>query len=128
MSRLGRDIREIISYYPFSDMSDVTKGYVKRLADRADDLAEELAIYRDAFRLVNDAQLKQAKRLARMRYPRKTGPEQGEQVMPKVDGKSFRCECGANVFTRVGDHEYLCNGCRAHWQGEPKIILMRRKI
>ena len=39
--------------------------------------------------------------------------------MPQVDGKSFRCDCGANVFTRVGNYEYLCNGCRARWQGEP---------
>jgi hypothetical protein len=33
-----------------------------------------------------------------------------EQVMPRINGKSFRCRCGANVFTRKGSR-YTCNGC-----------------
>lgn len=71
MSKLASDIREIISFYPFSDMSNLTKGYIRMLANRADDLEEELGVYREAFKLVNDAQLKQATHLARMRHARK---------------------------------------------------------
>lgn len=32
--------------------------------------------------------------------------------------KSFRCSCGANVFTRYGDTKFVCNGCQAHYIGE----------
>jgi len=42
----------------------------------------------------------------------------GTQVMPKVNGRSFRCECGANVFTLIGYKRYKCNGCKAIYQGE----------
>ena len=39
----------------------------------------------------------------------------GEAIMPKVNGRSFRCSCGANVFTKYicTEHgeEYKCNGC-----------------
>jgi hypothetical protein len=47
--------------------------------------------------------------------------ENGEQVMPKIDGKSFRCDvCGANVFTKSNKDElkYKCNGCQTLWRGE----------
>ena len=44
-----------------------------------------------------------------------------EQVMPKVGGKSFRCDCGCNVFTKIGVYRYKCNACRAIYQGEPEI-------
>lgn len=119
---LASDIREIISFYPFSDMSTMTKGYISRLATRAEDTEEELLLYRQMFEAMNSAGLTGAKRLAQFRHKKeqRTGPDQGEQVMPRVDGKSFQCDCGANVFTRVGAYEYLCNGCRARWQGEPK--------
>ena len=47
-----------------------------------------------------------------------------EQVMPKVDGKSFRCpDCGCNVFSKLGvrggDILYRCNGCGGRWAGTP---------
>ena len=35
-----------------------------------------------------------------------------------VDGKNFRCTCGANVFKKLTDGKYDCNGCRAIWKGE----------
>lgn len=44
-----------------------------------------------------------------------------EQVMPKVGGKSFRCDCGCNVFTKIGEYRYECNACTARYQGEPEI-------
>lgn len=44
-----------------------------------------------------------------------------EQVMPKVGGKSFRCDCGCNVFTKIGEYRYRCNACRTAYQGEPEI-------
>ena len=43
----------------------------------------------------------------------------GEQVMPFIDGKSFRCECGCNVFTKSGDYKYVCNSCELSYTGEP---------
>ncbi len=42
----------------------------------------------------------------------------GEQVMPKVGGKSFRCECGCNVFTIIDKLKYECNSCEARYVGE----------
>jgi hypothetical protein len=43
-----------------------------------------------------------------------------EDVMPKVGGKSFRCECGCNVFrVAVSDSSvYVCNSCQARYRGE----------
>lgn len=43
-----------------------------------------------------------------------------EQCMPTVNGKPFRCTCGSNVFTRRGEYQYICNGCQAHYTGEPE--------
>lgn len=40
----------------------------------------------------------------------------GEQVMPFVNGRSFRCHCGANVFTRRGNR-FTCNGCTEVYEG-----------
>lgn len=36
-------------------------------------------------------------------------------VMPKINGKSFSCECGCNVFTKstVDPNVFKCNACRA---------------
>jgi hypothetical protein len=42
-----------------------------------------------------------------------------KQVMPRVEGKPFRCECGANVFTEYEPFKYRCNGCGATYTGEP---------
>jgi hypothetical protein len=42
----------------------------------------------------------------------------GEQVMPKVNGQSFCCDCGCNVFTKIGELHYRCNGCGATYTGE----------
>lgn len=47
-------------------------------------------------------------------------PAPPEQVMPVVNGKPFRCLCGANVFTkrRAVAHwgvVYQCNGCGAEY-------------
>ena len=43
-----------------------------------------------------------------------------EQVMPTIDGIPFRCDCGCNVFTKIGEYQYRCNACRVEYQGEPK--------
>lgn len=34
-----------------------------------------------------------------------------EQTMITIGDVTYRCQCGTNVFTRVGEHEYTCNGC-----------------
>lgn len=130
---LASDIREVISYYPFSDMSAHVKGVVNRLADRADDLTEELRLYRQVFEAMNSAGLKGAKRLAKFRYEReqRTGPDHGEQVMVHFGGETFRCpDCGSNVFTKgveldaeakdfsSAQNVYICNGCQSTWKGE----------
>lgn len=42
-------------------------------------------------------------------------------VMPKVDGKAFRCDCGCNVFKnpKGEPHVYVCNACGDRYRGEP---------
>lgn len=46
------------------------------------------------------------------------GPEGTRQVMPKVDGKSFRCPCGCNVFTEIAPLKFECNSCKVLYSGE----------
>lgn len=41
-------------------------------------------------------------------------------VMPKIGGISFRCDCGCNVFESLGDYKYRCNSCRMTYTGEPE--------
>jgi hypothetical protein len=46
--------------------------------------------------------------------------EEPEPVMLYVGGSkvAFRCDCGANVFTRLPDGAYRCNGCLTAYHGE----------
>ncbi len=46
-------------------------------------------------------------------------PKYPRQVMPKIKGKSFRCECGCNVFTEYTPLHYKCNACNAKYKGDP---------
>jgi len=41
-------------------------------------------------------------------------------VMPVVDGKRFRCECGCNVFHHFNGNpnQYECNACSNVYEGE----------
>lgn len=41
-------------------------------------------------------------------------------VMPRVNGVAFRCECGCNVFRRLVEDSlvYVCNACKSRWRGE----------
>lgn len=41
-------------------------------------------------------------------------------VMPMIDGRSFRCSCGCNVFRHPEGEPlvFVCNGCRARYRGE----------
>jgi hypothetical protein len=32
--------------------------------------------------------------------------------------QSFRCTCGCNVFSVIGDHRYQCNSCLETYTGE----------
>jgi hypothetical protein len=41
-----------------------------------------------------------------------------KDVMPKINGKSFRCACGCNVFKEFAPLRYRCNGCQATFSGE----------
>ena len=57
-----------------------------------------------------------------MRKAREEGPTHSpaprpEQVMPKVDGKPFRCVCGGNVFSKEADR-YKCNSCGRTYKEE----------
>lgn len=45
--------------------------------------------------------------------------EVGKAHMIFIDGKSFRCSCAGNVFTRCG-RIYKCNSCGTEYEGEPK--------
>lgn len=48
----------------------------------------------------------------------KTGPSVGVQCMPKINGVSFRCDCGCNVFTKVENDIYICNSCELRYHGQ----------
>ena len=43
-------------------------------------------------------------------------------VMPKINGKCFRCECGCNVFHHPTEDDLLfeCNSCEEWYRGERK--------
>ncbi len=117
---LASDIREIVSFYPFKDMSATTKGYVSRLATRAEDVEEELLLYRQMFEAMNSAGLLGAKRLAKFRHKKeqRSGPDHGEQTMLTVNEKVWRCsDCGSNVLTKISAHQYICNGCQTSYFG-----------
>lgn len=55
----------------------------------------------------------------------KCGPVSDADVMPKVNGQTFRCDCGCNVFRTVARQQhdaanetrYRCNSCRAVFVG-----------
>lgn len=36
-------------------------------------------------------------------------------VVLKVGGKHFMCKCTCNVFTKLSDGRYRCNGCRKEY-------------
>lgn len=64
--------------------------------------------------------LNAAEQLKHKQQEPKTGPKHGEQVMVQLEGKTFRCGCGCNVFTRIRDtSSFLCNACKSQWKGEP---------
>jgi hypothetical protein len=45
-------------------------------------------------------------------------------IMLRINGKSFRCECGANVFKKIkpeeedGKEHFKCNGCEITYTTE----------
>lgn len=41
-----------------------------------------------------------------------------EDVMVKINGKTYRCECGCNVFRWISDTKLKCNSCEATYTGE----------
>lgn len=41
-----------------------------------------------------------------------------KDVMPKIGGKSFYCDCGCNVFRALAPLRYKCNSCGAQYIGE----------
>jgi hypothetical protein len=44
----------------------------------------------------------------------------GTDTLLTVGGKKFRCECGANVFSKtLTDGYYRCNGCDAGYESLP---------
>lgn len=51
--------------------------------------------------------------------PEGAGPTQGEAVMGRVNGKPWRCQCGANVLTKDSTTGWLtCNGCGTTYEGD----------
>ena len=40
------------------------------------------------------------------------------QVMPKINGEFYRCECGCNVFTEIDFKKFKCNSCEATYSVE----------
>ena len=37
-------------------------------------------------------------------------------ILAKVNGKTYRCECGANVFRWIRAERLRCNGCSAVYE------------
>lgn len=67
----------------------------------------------------NDAgRVKEIITAIRVEFGVKQAVKPERQVMPKVDGKSFRCECGGNVFSEIGSLHYRCNSCGSTFTGE----------
>jgi hypothetical protein len=54
-------------------------------------------------------------------YATKVRRAQENSTMLFVGGsrESYRCDCGANVFTKLGGQRYRCNGCKVSFSGEP---------
>jgi hypothetical protein len=52
--------------------------------------------------------------------PKAKRPVIGDQAMIHINGAVFRCDCGANVFTKLVGNRYQCNGCSALYIGELK--------
>lgn len=48
-------------------------------------------------------------------------PFEEEQVMVSVNGKTFRCECGGNVQTKIAPNRFRCNSCLALYIGEKRL-------
>lgn len=53
--------------------------------------------------------------------------EIGEQQMIHVNGEPFRCDCGGNVFTRVGELRYECNSCHSRYIGEKTVVVLAKE-
>lgn len=45
-----------------------------------------------------------------------------KDVMPKINGQSYRCECGCNVFRWAYVDRLKCNGCGALYEAIRKEI------
>ena len=44
-----------------------------------------------------------------------------DNIMVKINGESFRCDCGCNVFHKPdkdNENKYVCNSCYATYTGE----------
>ena len=40
-----------------------------------------------------------------------------ELVLISLNGKPFKCSCGANVFLKY-DNTYICNCCKKEYEGK----------
>lgn len=51
---------------------------------------------------------------------------QARGVMPKIDGKFFRCECGCNVFTKSKTRAHIlrCNSCLSIYSSEHNALVV----
>ncbi len=46
-----------------------------------------------------------------------------DYVMVRIDGKTFRCTCGCNVFRKPDPTDaklFVCNSCGARFRGEKR--------
>lgn len=42
----------------------------------------------------------------------------GESAMVKINGKTFYCACGCNVFTKRPNDHYICNACQTEYESD----------
>ena len=66
--------------------------------------------------------LNQGANLSNLSKRRKT--MQGDHLL-KVAGKTFRCDCGSNVFRLIDTNHWQCSGCLETYTSEPEEVTDR---
>ena len=51
-------------------------------------------------------------------YGKEKDEENKEQIMISIKGEQQRCECGANVFTKITKERIKCNACGLDYEIE----------
>lgn len=103
--RVDRALRVLVAAY---------EDGVKRLGQQEVDAKPPMRTAVEALIRHLDAEATEAT-LARM----SNTTTEPEQVMFRLAGVPFECECGGNVFHPIGDRRYRCDSCLQTFEGRP---------